>query len=504
MRNLILINHRSYETRVAIIENDQLVELHLERRSEKGLVGNVYKGEVIRVLPGMQAAFVDIGLERSAFLYVSDVVPDNLLKKVEESVCMDVDFDEMEECEERFTSRRISIESMVREGDNILVQIVKEPISTKGARLTTNVTLPGRYVVFMPTIDHIGVSHKITNPKERERLRGILEKHRPKNTGFIARTNAEGEKEINIIADMELLVELWNNILKKYEKSSARECIYQEFSLPFKIIRDYCNESVDSVIIDEYSLYKDIREFIQLYMPFMSRRIKYFDEQEALFEAFGIENAISRLFARKVWLRSGGYIVIDQTEALTVIDVNTGKYVGKKDLEETITRTNLEAATEIAYQIRLRNSGGIIIIDFIDMSKASNKEKVYKKLEAELRKDRVKTTISKISELGLIEMTRKRTTESITRLITEPCPYCEGKGMVKSKVTIAYEVLRYLEQRAMNSNTEVLKLKASPQIVDILYHEDKSLIEDIEKKYKKGIVIEPVADYLVDQYEVED
>lgn len=504
MKNIILINHRDYESRIAIIENGQPVELHIERKSEKRLVGNIYKGEVIRVLKGMQAAFVDIGLERAAFLYVSDIIPDGLLQKMEEKWCEEDGIENNEECEDHLFGKKASIEKMVKEKDNILVQIVKDPISTKGARLTTHITLPGRYVVFMPTIDHIGVSHKITDIKERERLKNILERHRPVNTGFIARTNAEGEKEINIIADMELLIELFNNILKKHEKLPTRACIHHEFSLPLKIIRDYCNESVNTIIVDNKPLYDEIKEFAQLYMPFMSRRIRFYDEKEPLFEAFGIENTISRLLARKVWLRSGGYIVIDQTEALTVIDVNTGKYIGKRNLEETITRTNLEAAEEIAYQIRLRNIGGIIIIDFIDMNKPSNREKVYKKLEAELRRDRVKTTISKISELGLLQMTRKRTTDTITRLITEPCQHCDGKGFIKSKTTVTYEILREIEQKASSTDSEIIKLRAHPSIVDFLYQDNKGFLENVEKKYKKGIVIESIVDYHPEQYEVED
>ena len=504
MKNLILINHREYESRIAIIENDQPVELHIERKSDKRLVGNIYKGEVIRVLPGMQAAFVDIGLERAAFLYVSDIVADRLLQRMEEKWCEDEGFEGTEECEEHIISKKVSIEKLIKEKDKILVQIIKDPISTKGARLTTHITLPGRFVVFMPTIDHIGVSHKISNQKERDRLKKILEQHRPLNTGFIARTNAEDEREENIVADMELLTQLWNNILKRYEKSPARECIYQEFSLPLKIVRDYCNETVNNIIVDDKALYDEIKEFVQLYIPFMSGRVRYYDEREPLFEAFGLENTISRLLARKVWLRSGGYIVIDQAEALTVIDVNTGKYVGKRNLEETITRTNLEAAQEIAYQIRLRNIGGIIIIDFIDMNKPSNREKVIRKLEAELKKDRVKTTTSRISELGLVEMTRKRTTDSITRLISEPCHYCDGKGFIKSKNTIVYEIAREVEQKAHITSGEIIRVKAHPVVVDSLYQENKPFIEDIEKRYKKGIVIEPMAEFHLEQYEVED
>lgn len=504
MKNLILINHKEYESRVAIIENNQVVELHLERKSDKRLVGNIYKGEVIRVLPGMQAAFVDIGLERAAFLYVSDIVPDRMVQRMESRWCEDDEFESDEECEDNIYNKKASIDKLIKEGDKILVQIVKDPISTKGARLTTHITLPGRYVVFMPTIDHIGVSHKITDQRERERLRDILLRYRPVGTGFIARTNAEYENDEHIIADMELLIELWNNMLKKYEKASVTECIHKEFSLPLKIIRDYCNESVNSIIVDDKKLYDEIKEFITLYMPYMSRRVKLHDSGEPLFEVFGIENTISRLLARKVWLRSGGYIVIDQAEALTVIDVNTGKYVGKRNLEETITRTNLEAAEEIAYQIRLRNIGGIIIIDFIDMVKPSNREKVYKKLETELKRDRVKTTISKMSELGLVEMTRKRTTESVTRLITEPCQYCDGKGFLKSRKTIAYEILREIEHKAAVGSSEIITVKAHPRVVDLIYQENKSFIEDIEKKYKKGIVIEPLVDYLTEQYEVLD
>jgi ribonuclease G len=503
MKYLILINHRDYETRVAIIENDQPVELHIERKSERRLVGNIYRGEVIRVLPGMQAAFVDIGLERAAFLYVSDILPEGLLRSVEEKWCGEEENGNLFECEEHHFSRRESIEKLVKEGDKILVQVVKDPISTKGARLTTHITLPGRFVVFMPTIDHIGVSHKIQDPEERQRLKKILMSHRPLNTGFIARTNAEGEKEINIIADMEMLVELWNNILKKYEKSQARECIHRDFSLPLRIMRDYCNDSVNSIIVDDEMVLEEIREFVKIFMPNMLRRVKFYNEREPLFDAFGIESAISRLMARKVWLRSGGYIVIDQAEALTVIDVNTGKYVGKRNLEETITRTNLEAAAEIAYQVRLRNLGGIIIIDFIDMAKPSNREKVLKKLENELKKDRVKTTISRISELGLVEMTRKRTSDSITRLITEPCSYCEGRGFVKSKTTVAFEIFRTLEMLCRSPDRDVIKVKANPQVVELIYQEYKGLIEGIEKNYKKGIVIEPVAEYHLEQFEVD-
>lgn len=504
MKNLILINHREFETRIAIIENDQVVELHIERKTEKRLVGNIYKGEVVRVLPGMQAAFVDIGLERAAFLYVNDIVPERLLQGMEERWCEEEGFLNNEECEEYHTGRKTDIKSLIKEGDTLLVQIYKEPISTKGARLTTHITLPGRYVVFMPTINHVGVSLKITDQKERERLRNIIEKNRPLNTGFIARTNAEGEKESSIVADMELLVEIWNNILKKYDSASKGECIYQEFDLPLKIIRDYCNESVDAVIVDDKDLYLRVKEFIQLYMPYMARRVKYYSESEPLFETFGIESALSRLLARRIWLRSGGYIVIDQAEALTVIDVNTGKYVGKKNLEETITRTNLEAAEEIAYQIRLRNIGGIIIIDFIDMERQSNRDRVLKKLETELKKDRVKTTISRISELGLVEMTRKRTTDSMVRLITEPCPHCEGRGYVKGKNTVVYEILRELEYRAAISESSVITIRVNPSVAELLYQENKTYIEDIEKKYKKGIVIESLVDYQVDQYEVRD
>ncbi len=504
MKNLILINNTGFESRVAIIENDQLVELHIEHKSEMKLVGNIYKGEVVRVLPGMQAAFVDIGLEKAAFLYVSDIVPDGLLKRVEEKYCSEKGDMKDEECEEENISRKSSIEKLIKEKDKILVQIVKDPISTKGARVTTHITLPGRFVVFMPTIDHIGISHKITDQKERERLKKILTKYRPPNTGFIARTNTEDEKDSNIIADMELLVELWNNILRKYEKMEGRGCLHQDFSLPLRIMRDYCNDTVNQIIIDDRLLYQEIREFTQLFMPNLTKRVRLYEQKEPLFETFGIENAISRLLQRKVWLRSGGYIVIDQAEALTVIDVNTGKYIGKRNLEETITRTNLEAASEIAYQLRLRNIGGIIIIDFIDMNKPSNREKVFKKLEAELKHDRVKTTISRISELGLIEMTRKRTTDSITRQITEPCQYCEGKGFVKSKSTVSYEILREIERIGRISDAENIRVKANSIIVEFLYQECKLHIEEIEKKYKKVILIESEGSYHIEQFEVTD
>lgn len=502
MKNLILINNTKYESRVAIIENGQPVEIHIEQRSEMRLVGNIYKGEVVRVLPGMQAAFVDIGLERAAFLYVDDIVSEGLIKRVEERYCSEKGEVRDDGCEEHKFSRRTSIEKLIKEKDKILVQIVKDPISTKGARVTTHITLPGRFVVFMPTIDHVGVSHKIADQRERERLRGILTKYSPPNTGFIARTNTEDVKDINIIADMELLIELWNNILKKYEKSDERACIHRDFSLPLRIMRDYCNETVNQIVVDDRDLYREIREFTQLFMPSLAKRIKFYDQKEPLFKTFGIENAISRLLERRVWLRSGGYIVIDQAEALTVIDVNTGKYVGKRNLEETITRINLEAATEIAYQLRLRNIGGIIIIDFIDMNKPASREKVLKRLEAELKHDRVKTTISSISELGLVEMTRKRTTDSIVRQITEPCQYCEGRGFIKSRATVSYEVLREIERAGVTSRTTDIMVKANPTIVEFLHKECKSYLEEIEKKCKRDILIEPEDGYYIEQFEV--
>ena len=353
---------------------------------------------------------------------------------------------ELEVEPKRKRSHANQIEDLLQEGQEILVQVSKEPISTKGARVTTYISIPGRYLVMMPGVNHIGVSRRIENVEERKRLREIVSRLRKPNTGYIIRTASQGRSEEEFTADIEFLSRLWENIQKKKERASAPALLHNELDLVFRVIRDAFTRDVDRMVIDSEEEYQRVREFVDSYIPGLGRRVKPYDGDEPIFEHYGVEIEISRALGRKVWLKSGGYIIIDQTEALTTIDVNTGRYVGKRSLEDTILKTNLEAVREIAYQLRLRNIGGIIILDFIDMEREDNRRKVYSALQEALSNDKAKTTISHISPIGLIEMTRKRIRESLGRTLCEPCPYCDGRGYVKSARTICYEVFREIRR----------------------------------------------------------
>ncbi|HMK60033.1 MAG TPA: Rne/Rng family ribonuclease, partial [Dissulfurispiraceae bacterium] len=449
MTSELIINVTREESRVALLEGGQVVELYIERKKDTSLVGNVYKGKVLKILPGMQSSFVDIGLEKAAFLYVSDIMPnidDFYAPFMENNSEDDEERDDPPTPTE--TSKPLPIEELIQEGQEILVQVAKDPMGTKGARVTSYVTLPGRYCVLMPNVEHIGISRRIEKEETREQLKAIANEIKPKGFGIIMRTASEDASADEIKRDLEFLLLVWENIQKKKDKVSAPVLLYSDLDLVFRSIRDFMSHEVSRLVIDSPDEFESLCEFVKSYFPRLLERIELYEGREPIFDAFAIELDVSRALERKVWLKSGGYIIIDQTEAMTVIDVNTGKFVGKESLEDTILKTNLEAVKETAYQIRLRNLGGIIIMDFIDMEKPENREKVFNALVEAMKKDRAKSTIYNISELGIIQMTRKRVRESLGRVLCEQCPYCEGKGFVKSARTVAYEIFRKL--RKMN------------------------------------------------------
>jgi len=477
LSNELLINVTKQECRVALLEGGQVVEFYIEREGDASFVGNIYKGRVVKVLKGMQACFIDIGLDKAAFLYVDDI------KGGIKELYPFLEGDEETEFISKLDFKDASIEELVQQGQEILVQVAKDPIGTKGARVTSRITLPGRYVVLMPGMEHIGVSRKIEDEEKRKKLKELATKIKPTGFGLIMRTVSEDATEEEIQRDIDFLLLLWDNIQKKKDKVHAPSLIHSEFDLVLRSLRDFMNQSVDRLIIDNYNEWIRLKEFAQIYFPRIADKIELFEGDEPIFDAFGVEVDLDRSLERKVWLKSGGYIVIDQTEAMTVIDVNTGKFVGKENLEDTILRTNLEAVKEIAYQIRLRNLGGIILIDFIDMEKDENKQKVINAMVEAMKKDRAKTTIYNITDLGIVQMTRKRTRESLEHILCDSCPYCEGKGRIKSAKTVAYEVLRKLKFMTLQEGTEITVI-LNPQVADLLTDEERDSLEEIENSKK--------------------
>jgi ribonuclease G len=535
--NELVINVTHHETRVALMENGHLAELFIERKQERVTAGSICKGKVIRVLPGMQAAFVDIGLDKAAFLYVGDFRPGNLGEDDdddhprrgrdadEDDHEPDMDDDEEDEEEpvgagagvaaragrsrERRRPRRSfgplpKIEDVLKEGQEILVQVSKEPIGTKGARITSHISLPGRHLVFLPTVDHIGISRRIRSDKERRRLRDIVMSIKPPGGGFIVRTVSEGKSEEELKADMTFLLKLWNTILKKKDRVPAPAVLHYDLDVTFRAIRDLFSAEVDRLVVDDPAEYERIQEFVGTYHPELRYQIDLHEAREPIFDFYGVEVEIQRALARRVWLKSGGYILIDTTEALTAIDVNTGRFVGKRNLEETILRTNLEAVEEIAYQLRLRNIGGIIILDFIDMEKHAEREKVFHALEEALRRDKAKTNLLKISELGLVQMTRKRTRESLLRLLTETCSHCEGRGVVKSKTTVCNDIFREAQRVAPDIGGPRLVIKVHSSIAEMLVEEEKDGVEWLEKRLGKQVGIVARKHFHPEQYEIDE
>ena len=509
MHRKLVINEAQHETRVALLEDGNIVELFIERGDESDIAGNIYKGRVQRVLPGIQAAFVDIGLNQAAFIYVDDV----LGERVREFNDL-IDRDEQEDMEEGLDESEVEstssgdeypqflIEDLITEGQEIMVQVAKSPIGTKGARVTSHISIPGRFLVLMPTADHIGISRKIEELTERARLKQIVSDLRKEPYGYIVRTAAEGIGEDKLLKEMTFLNNLWENLQRKYKKSPTPSLLHQELNLSLRAVRDLLIHEAESLVVDSRSAYEKVLAFLDEHMPNLKDNVLLHDSTEPIFDTFNLEGDISRALRKKIWLKSGGYIVIELTEALVAIDVNTGRYVGKHNLEETILKTNLEAVKEIAYQVRLRDIGGIIIIDFIDMQKKSNQAKVVHELREAFKKDRSKTHILPMSEMGLVQMTRKRSKKPLTRVLCEPCHYCEGEGYLISKQTICYNIYREIFQESSDFMGMRLTLKVNPQIAELLHGEENRMIADLEKIIGKQIVVYPNPKFHIEEFEI--
>jgi len=486
MTTEILVNASTHEARAAVVENGVLQEVFLERASRRGLISNIYKGRVSRVLPGMQAAFIEIGMERTAFLHASDI------------------FDPRHADTGIEPPRTENIRSLVAEGNEILVQVVKDPLGTKGARLTTYITLPSRYLVYMPKGRGVGVSARIENESERERLRAAVQAgiEPGENAGYIVRTAAEDAPAEAVRNDMVYLRKLWEFVRQTGLRTQPGNLVHADLPLHLRVLRDLLRPGVDKVLIDQASAHREMREFAAAFMPDALPRIDLYSEARPVFELHHVEEEIQKALDRKVSLKSGGYLIIDQTEAMTTIDVNTGAFVGHRNLEETIFRTNLEAAVTIARQLRLRNLGGIIIIDFIDMEEPDHRRQVIQALEKALADDHVKTSISSVSPLGLVEMTRKRTRESLEHLLCQPCPTCEGRGFVKTAETVCYEVFREIVRQSRQFDCQQLMVLAHQDVIERLLDEESSALGELELITGKPIRLQTEALYTVDQYDV--
>ncbi|MDA8272558.1 MAG: Rne/Rng family ribonuclease [Deltaproteobacteria bacterium] len=514
MTTELIINKDEYETRVALIEGGQLSEIFIERKSDSPKHGNIYKGKVMQILPGIQASFIDIGWEKSAFLYAGDFYEidaidyDFFEPGAEEPLFNELNNDNEINIDtpahKRIKKKRKglpNIDQLLKKNQEILVQIAKEPVKTKGARVTSHISLPGRFLVYMPTSPSVGISRKIRSDEEKKRLKNIVLKYRNEGTGFIIRTAAENASEIDIEKDIKFLTALWNNIYRDQLKAKAPKLIFQDISISLRALRDLLNKTINKIIVDDRKEYEKIVEFLTIQSPEYTNIVEFYANPLPIFEHFNIEKEIAKALNKKVWLKSGGYIVIDYAEALTAIDVNTGKYVGKKNFEDTILKTNLEAAKEIAYQLKLRNIGGIIVIDFIDMAKENHKEKVYHALENSLKNDRVKTTINKITELGLVEMTRKRTGNSLTSAFLEQCPMCEGLGMIKSPQTICFEIFRSIPAYAKKTKSKKITITVHSHIMNKLYEYEKEF-KELEAVINKKITIKMQDSFYPEYFEI--
>ena len=525
----IIINASALEVRVALLEDGGLAEFYLERNQRGGLAGNIYKGRVTRVLPGMQAAFVDIGLEKAGFLHVSDFHDD--IERIAAEVIGEEDVetepgidDEPAAAVENGEAAglveetppengavgpatpqpgrrghrrqgapprtRLPIEQQLKRGQEIIVQVAKEPMGTKGARLTSFISLPGRHLVFTPTSDRLGISRRIESREERARLRAAVKEFAPAQAGFIVRTACEGVSKREVQRDVSFLTKLWASIVKRAESSRPPTLLYDDLEVSLRIVRDLFSSDVERLHCDDPVTYNKIVQFVQTYMPRLRSRIALYDSTEPIFDRFQIEEQINRALDRKVWLKSGGYLVIDQAEALSAIDVNTGRFVGKRNQDETVLRTNLEAADEVVKQLRLRNIGGIIVVDFIDMAREPDRKRVSEALTQALKHDKARSSVLKISELGLVQMTRKRTRESLEEMLTEPCPHCEGRRVVKSVPTLAAEVVRGIQRAAArHPRTDMLVVKVNPAVARFLYDTGAKELERAERLLEAKIVL---------------
>jgi len=545
MNKEMIISANDHDTRVAILEEDQVVEIFIERERQRGVVGNIYKGRVSKVLPGMQSSFVDIGLERDAFLYVSEVVNtveefDRLESGDDDEPAMAVVAEPSDEpsmavaggdpapspqpgsglgVERRSTSRGDSraqsrddrpqpkIEDLLKEGQEVLVQVVKEPLGTKGARLTSHVTMPGRFLVFMPTVDHVGVSRKIDSREERGRLRGIVREFREEHGftgGVIIRTAAGGRSKEDIVSDLQYFHQVWTEIRQKMDARRPPAVLFQEQSLVTKLLRDLLTEDYTAIRIDNEQEYRRVVTLVERIMPNLLSRVKHYTKDFPIFEEYGVQAEIDKALRSKVWLKSGGYLVINQTEALVAIDVNTGRYVGKRTgrLEDTIVKTNLEAVKEIVRQIRLRDLGGIIVLDLIDMEEKKNRQKVFQEVERELRKDRSPSKALQVSDFGLVIVTRKRVKQSIERQLTDPCPYCSGSGSIKSASTICYEILTEMKKIGGELEGQGVILRVNPDIARALKEEESALLRDLQQTLGKPVTVKPDTHLHHEQFDV--
>jgi len=553
MNKEMIISSGDHDTRVAILEDDQVVEIFIERERSRGVVGNIYKGRVSKVLPGMQSSFIEVGLERDAFLYVTEVV-----NTVEEFDRLEAEDDEDDATsgsapavpvavaegepaaaesggdgpaaavettaaaqnggspgerrgrgrDERDRDRpEPKIEDLLKEGQEILVQVVKEPLGTKGARLTSHVTMPGRFLVFMPTVDHVGVSRKIESREERARLRGIVKTFREQHGfigGVIIRTAASGRSEEDIVSDLSWFHQIWTEIRQKMEARRAPAVLFQEQSLVVKLLRDLLTDDYSAIRIDDEQEHRRVLALVERIMPSLLPRVKLYTKSFPIFEEYGVQGEIDKALRSKVWLKSGGYLVINQTEALVAIDVNTGRYVGKRTgrLEDTIVKTNLEAVKEIVRQIRLRDLGGIIVLDLIDMEEKKNRQKVFQEVEKELRRDRSPSKALQVSDFGLVIVTRKRVKQSLERQLTEPCPYCSGSGSIKSPFTICYEILTEMQKIGPDLDGQGVLLRVNPDIARALKEEEQALLRDLESTLGKKVTIKPDAHLHHEQFDV--
>jgi len=491
MTTEILINVAPRENRAALIENGVLTELFVERQSRRGIVSNLYKGRVQRVLPGMQAAFIDVGLERTAFLHAADIAPPQSGQNGSDSTLVGA-------------QSQVEIRSLVKEGDDILVQVVKDPMGTKGARLTTFVALPSRLMVYMPRGEGIGVSARIEDEAERARLKSMVTECVPPDAsgGYIVRTAAQGATPEQIREDIQYLGRLWLHVREKGMRASAGQLVYEDLPLPTRILRDELARGVDRVLVDNAAAHARMLEFAASFMPGSTTSVELYAGARPIFDLHGIEEEIGKALERSVSLKSGGHLVIDQTESMTTIDVNTGGFVGHRNLEDTIYRTNLEAAVAIARQLRLRNLGGIIIIDFIDMSDASHRTQVLDALQRALAGDHAQTHIASVSSLGLVEMTRKRTRDSLEHLLCAPCPSCEGRGFVRTPETVCHEIFREIVRQSRQFQTRELLILAHQSVIDRLLDDESAVLAELEHQVGRPIKLQVEALYGFDQYDV--
>jgi ribonuclease G len=505
----ILINDSAHETRVAVIQQGALQELHLERAATHGLVGNIYLGKVTRVLPGMQSAFVNCGLDKAAFIHVADLWQAKLAATASShgtghAAGQGVNPPASSSTTSTSGHQHIPIEKILYEGQSLLVEVLKDPISTKGARLTTQISIAGRLLVYLPHDGHLGVSQKIASEDERQQLRAMLQSLRPADEkgGFIVRTSAEDATEDTLRSDMEYLRKRWKQILDASRLKPAPSLLYQELSLSERTLRDLANTSTQRILIDSASALKHLTDFAQAYTPSVLDRLKLHTGDRPLFELHSVEDEIAKALSRRVDLKSGGYVIIDQTEALTTIDVNTGGFVSGKNFDDTVFKTNLEAAHAIARQLRIRNLGGIIIIDFIDMSSAEHREAVLQELRRATAKDRTKSSVSGFTSLGLVEMTRKRTRESLAHLMCEPCDICKGKGAIKTARTICFEILREIDREAKQFNPKEFRIIGAQGVIDLFLEEESQALASLGDSIGKRISLQVESQYSQEQYDI--